>query len=152
MWALLKNLYGKRRGALLGALLLAVLTLAAGVGLLGVAGWFLTATALAGVGVAFNLFVPSALVRGLSFLRIISRYAERLAGHSATLRLLADLRATVFRSLLRLTPRQLARYRAGDLVARLTGDVDALDTIFLFVIIPVGTAVLGGAIFCLVMG
>lgn len=152
MWALLKDLYGKRLGALLGALALAVLTLAAGVGLLGVSGWFLSATALAGAGAMFNLFVPSALVRGLSFLRIISRYAERLAGHSATLRLLADLRATVFRALLRLTPRQLARYRAGDLVARLTGDVDALDTIFLFVVIPVATALLGGTLVCLVMG
>ncbi|MCJ9711604.1 thiol reductant ABC exporter subunit CydC, partial [Bordetella hinzii] len=100
----------------------------------------------------FNLFVPSSLVRGLSFVRIASRYAERLVGHAATLRLLSDLRAAVFRALVRLTPRQLARYRAGDLVARLTGDVDALDTVFLFVIMPVATALAGGAIFCLVLG
>lgn len=152
MWSLLKTLYAKRRGALLGSLALALLTLAAGVGLLGVSGWFLTGAALAGAGAAFNLFVPSSLVRGLSFIRIASRYAERLAGHSTTLRLLADLRATVFRALLRLTPRQLARYRAGDLVARLTGDVDALDTVFLFVLMPVATALAGGAILCLVLG
>ena len=80
--------------------------MAAGVGLLGVSGWFLTGAALAGAGAAFNLFAPSALVRGLSFLRIVSRYADRLAGHSATLRLLADLRTLVFRALIRLTPRQ----------------------------------------------
>ena len=79
-------------------------------------------------------------MRGLSFLRIVSRYADRLAGHSATLRLLADLRTLVFRALIRLTPRQLARYRGGDLVARMTGDVDALDTVFLFVLAPLATA------------
>ncbi|QDJ53135.1 thiol reductant ABC exporter subunit CydC [Bordetella hinzii] len=152
MWGLLKALYARRRGGLAGALALALLTVAAGVGLLGVSGWFLTGAALAGAGAAFNLFVPSSLVRGLSFVRIASRYAERLVGHAATLRLLSDLRAAVFRALVRLTPRQLARYRAGDLVARLTGDVDALDTVFLFVIMPVATALAGGAIFCLVLG
>lgn len=121
-------------------------------GLLGVSGWFLTGAALAGAGAVFNLFVPSSLVRGLSFIRIASRYGERLAGHAATLRLLADLRASVFRSLVRLTPRQLARYRGGDLVARLTSDVDALDTVFLFVLAPVAVALAGGAILTAVMG
>ncbi|MCJ9713658.1 thiol reductant ABC exporter subunit CydC, partial [Bordetella hinzii] len=89
MWGLLKTLYARRRGGLAGALALALLTVAAGVGLLGVSGWFLTGAALAGAGAAFNLFVPSSLVRGLSFVRIASRYAERLVGHAATLRLLS---------------------------------------------------------------
>ena len=137
---LLLPLYARRKGGLLLALFCALATVAAGVGLLGVSGWFLTGAALAGAGAAFNLFAPSALVRGLSFLRIVSRYADRLAGHSATLRLLADLRTLVFRALIRLTPRQLARYRGGDLVARMTGDVDALDTVFLFVLAPLATA------------
>ncbi|MDQ8032339.1 thiol reductant ABC exporter subunit CydC [Bordetella genomosp. 1] len=150
--SLLWRVYGRRKGGLALALFLSLLTLAAGVALLGVSGWFLTGAALAGAGAMFNLFVPSSLVRGLSFIRICSRYAERLAGHATTLRLLADLRGTVFNALVRLTPRQLARYRAGDLVARLTGDVDALDTVFLFVLAPVATAVLGGAILCTVLG
>ena len=66
--------------------------------------------------------------------------------------MLADLRGSVFRALIRLSPRQLARYRGGDLVARLTGDVDALDTIFLFVAAPVATALLGGTVLSLVVG
>ncbi|AMG90458.1 thiol reductant ABC exporter subunit CydC [Bordetella bronchiseptica] len=152
LWRLLFRLYARRKGALALALALSLLTVAAGVGLLGVSGWFLTGAALAGAGAVFNLFVPSSLVRGLSFIRIASRYGERLAGHAATLRLLADLRASVFRSLVRLTPRQLARYRGGDLVARLTSDVDALDTVFLFVLAPVAVALAGGAILTAVMG
>ncbi|WP_028354982.1 thiol reductant ABC exporter subunit CydC [Bordetella petrii] len=149
---LLLPLYRRRWHGLLAALALALLTIAAGVGLLGVSGWFLSAAALAGAGTAFNLFVPSALVRLLSFLRIASRYAERLVGHAATLRLLTDLRTRVFDALVRLTPRQLARYRGGDLVARLTGDVDALDTVFLHVLAPVATAAAAGALLAGVLG
>jgi len=150
--ARLRSLYLRRWRGLLATLGLAGICVAAGTGLLGVSGWFLTGAALAGAGSTFNLFAPSALVRGLSFLRIGARYAERLVGHATTLRLLADLRGTVFRSLIRLSPGQLARYRGGDLVARLTGDVDALDTVFLFVIAPVVTAMLGGAILAGVIG
>ncbi len=149
---LLLPLYARRKSGLLLALFCALATVAAGVGLLGVSGWFLTGAALAGAGGVFNLFAPSALVRGLSFLRIVSRYADRVVGHSATLRLLADLRAMVFASLIRLTPRQLAKYRSGDLVARMTGDVDALDTVFLFVLAPLATAILAGAVLTAVLG
>ncbi len=111
---LLRQIYRRHWPSLAATVALALLTAAAGAGLLGVAGWFLTGAALAGAGGAFNLFAPSALVRGLSFLRIVSRYADRVVGHAATLRLLADLRAAVFTALIRLTPRQLARYRSGD--------------------------------------
>jgi len=149
---LLLPLYARRKSGLLLALFCALATVAAGVGLLGVSGWFLTGAFLAGAGSVFNLFAPSALVRGLSFLRIVSRYADRVVGHSATLRLLADLRAMVFAALIRLTPRQLARYRSGDLVARMTNDVDALDTVFLFVLAPLATAVLAGAVLTAVLG
>ena len=149
---LLPALYRRRLGALLGALLLALLTIAAGVGLLGVSGWFLSAAALAGAGTIFNLFVPSALIRLLSFVRIAARYAERLVGHAATLRLLTDLRGRVFDALVDLTPRQLGRYRDGDLVARLTGDVDALDTVFLHVLMPMVTSAIAAAILAVVVG
>ena len=60
---LLLPLYARRKGGLLLALFCALATVAAGVGLLGVSGWFLTGAALAGAGAAFNLFAPSALVR-----------------------------------------------------------------------------------------
>ncbi|HLT43282.1 MAG TPA: thiol reductant ABC exporter subunit CydC [Luteimonas sp.] len=133
LWPMLR----RRRRELLPAVLLALLTAAAAIGLLGVAGWFLTATALvAGAVATFNVFVPSALVRGLAFTRILSRYFERVSGHAATLRLLTDLRTRVFGRLLRLDAGQLARWRDGDLVARLTGDIDALDTVFLLSLLP----------------
>jgi thiol reductant ABC exporter, CydC subunit len=143
MWPMLR----RRWRALLPACVLALVTAAAAVGLLGVAGWFLTATALvSGALATFNLFVSSAMVRGLAFTRILSRYGERVTGHAATLQLLADLRTRVFGRLLRLDAGQLARWRDGDLVARLTGDIDALDSVFLLSLLPLLVGALAGAV------
>ena len=136
-----------RLGALLLAIFLACLTVAAGVALLSVAGWFLTGAFLATAASAFNLFVPSSLVRGLSFLRIGSRYLERLIGHAATLSFLADIRVALFAKVSGLHPEQLAKYRDGDLVARLVGDIDALDAVFLLFILPWISVSLSGLIF-----
>jgi ATP-binding cassette subfamily C protein CydC len=51
---------------------LLLLTLLAGTGLLGLAGHFLTAAALAGTAaVGFNFFGPSSGIRALTFARIL---------------------------------------------------------------------------------
>jgi ATP-binding cassette subfamily C protein CydC len=139
-------LFSKRSKALVLALLLSLVTLAAGVALLGTSGWFITATALTTAGLGFNIFVPSAMVRGLSFVRILARYGERIVGHDATLKLLSDLRGWLFARLFPRLPLPNHSLRHGDLVSRLTADVDALDTAFLVAIGPLAAAVLvGGA-------
>lgn len=136
-WHWLWQLYRRQAPALLAATMLSLLTAIAGIGLLGVSGWFLTATALLTTQPgAFNLFVPSASIRALAFTRILSRYAERLLGHTATLRLLSDLRVQVFSRLLCLAPGQTVHWRDGDLVARLTHDIDTIDHFFLLAILP----------------
>src|SRR5690606_28829433 len=107
----------------------------------------LTATALTALGVSFNLFAPSATVRGFSFIRILARYFEKLVGHNATLRLLSDLRRWLFSALFPRLPLPDRSMRHGDLVTRLTSDIDALDTLFLIAIGPlVAALVLGGAV------
>ncbi|MDB5542113.1 MAG: CydC [Devosia sp.] len=136
-------LFGRLKGPMLLTLALSLLTIAAGIGLLGLSGWFLTAAALSTAGSAFNLFAPSAGVRGLSFVRILSRYGERLSGHQATLRLLSDLRAWLFARLFPLVPLS-RRFGRGDLMSRLLADVEALDTVFLVALGPISTAVLTG--------
>ena len=136
-------LFRQLRGPLLLSLGLSAVTLAAGIGLLGISGWFLTAAALSLAGSAFNLFGPSAAVRGLSFVRILSRYGEKLTGHNATLKLLSDLRRWLFERLFRLVPLGHRLGRA-DLVSRLIADLDALDTIFLIALGPIGTAAIVG--------
>jgi len=134
------------------ALFLALSTVFAGVGLLTVSGWFLTGAFLAGSSLVFNLFVPSAMVRGLSIWRIASRYAERVCGHIVTLDLQTEIRTGSFARLAAFKPAQLAQYRDGDLLARLVNDIERLDTFFLLIITPVFTAVIAGAFFSLLMG
>lgn len=141
-----------RRRKLAAAAALALLTVLAGTALLGVSGWFLTSAYLASSLVAFNLFSPSAMIRGFSFVRIASRYVERVTGHAATLDLLADLRISVFKQVMSLSPGQLAAYQEGDLAASLVGDVDALDTLFLLVLAPVATAMGIGLLFSAATG
>src|SRR5690625_7780468 len=80
----------------IGAILLTTVTIFAGVGLLGVAGWFLTTAFLVGTLATFNVFIPSALVRGLSLLRIVSRYLERVVGHHVSLELQSEARSQSF--------------------------------------------------------
>ncbi|HWV20361.1 MAG TPA: thiol reductant ABC exporter subunit CydC [Devosia sp.] len=144
IFAMLAPLFRRRLGALALALLLSAITLAAGIALLGTSGWFITATALTTLGLGFNLFVPSALVRAFSFIRILARYGERFVGHNATLRLLSDLRGWLFAALFPRLPLSDRSIRHGDLVSRLTADVDALDVAFLVAIGPMLGALLMG--------
>lgn len=118
-------------------LLLLLLTLLAGSALLGLAGHFLTAAALAGVSaLGFNFFGPSAGIRALTFVRILSRYAEKLLGHDVTLRIARDLRMDFFSRVLPLAPLDLGRHRVGDLLARLVADIENLDGLLVRAIGP----------------
>lgn len=122
------NVFRKHARAIVLTLLLLLLTLLAGTGLLGLAGHFLTAAALAGAtAMGFNFFGPSAGIRALTFVRILSRYGEKLLGHDVTLRLARDLRVAFFGSMLPLAPLGLGRHRVGDLLARLLADIENVD-------------------------
>ncbi len=143
---MLAPLFKRRLGALGLTLLLSAVTLASGIALLGTSGWFITATALTTLGLGFNLFVPSAMVRAFSFVRILARYGERFVGHNATLKLLSDLRGWLFGALFPRLPLADRSIRHGDLVSRLTADIDALDVAFLVAIGPMLGALLMGTI------
>ena len=136
----------------LGAML-ALLSTLAGIALLGLSGWFITAAGLAGLtagAMAFNVFLPSAGIRLLALGRTASRYAERVVTHDATLAVLASLRERLFRAWAQPgSARQLLR-RPGRLLLRLTADLDALESLYLRVAVPViaaiGTALLAGVL------
>lgn len=84
----------------LWVLLLLLTTAATGVGLLLVSGWFISACALAGaagIGVTFNYVIPSAMIRLLSFVRIISGYGSNYFGHDLVLTQLVTLRQKLFK-------------------------------------------------------
>ena len=122
-------------------LVLMITGLASSIGLLTTSGWFLAATAIAGLGTLFNLFYPSASVRGLAIGRTLFRYFEKLVTHDATFRILAKLRVQVFEKIIPLSPAVLNRYRNSDLLNRLVSDVDTLDSLYLRLIAPFITAI-----------
>lgn len=128
-----------RRRFLLG-LALAATTVLAGIGLLGLAGWFITATALAGLQVAtalvFDVFMPSAGIRLLALGRTASRYGERLLTHDATLGALAALREQVLRRWARGESSQRLKRHPARMLFRLTSDIDALETPYLRGAVP----------------
>lgn len=122
-------------------LVLMIMGLASSIGLLTTSGWFLAATAIAGLGTLFNFFYPSASVRGLAIGRTLFRYFEKLVTHDATFRILANLRVQVFEKIIPLSPAVLNRYRNSDLLNRLVSDVDTLDSLYLRLIAPFITAI-----------
>lgn len=138
-------LWRARARALLAGAALAAATALAGMALLGLSGWFISATAFARLSIAtavvFDVFAPSAGIRLLALGRTSLRYAERLVTHDATLAVLAGLREQLFRGWAR--PRAARRLlaRPARLLFRLTADVDALDALYLRVAVPLATLV-----------
>ncbi|WP_371029269.1 thiol reductant ABC exporter subunit CydC [Pseudoclavibacter sp. JSM 162008] len=66
-------------------------------------------------------------VRAFAIGRAVFRYVERLLGHDASFRQLAELRVGVLERLIPLAPAGLATHRRGDLLTRLVSDVDELQ-------------------------
>ncbi len=150
IWRLIR-LLSPRWSWMLAGLGLASVTLLANFGLLALSGWFLAATAAAGLaGYAaqnvFNFFTPSAMVRFFATLRVASRYAERLVTHEATFRLLADLRVWFYTRLEPLAPAVLQTQRTADLLNRIVTDIDTLNLFYLRVFVPVLTAITAGLV------
>ncbi len=136
------SLYRNHFGRLLLGTILAITSLSASIGLLSLSGWFLAASFLVGSTILFNFFYPSSGVRGLAIGRTISRYFERLVTHDATFRVLAELRISVFKKLIPLSPSGLNRFRNSELLNRLVADVDTLDTLYLNLLSPFVSAIM----------
>jgi ATP-binding cassette, subfamily C, bacterial CydC len=116
----------------------ALITLIANVTLMAVSGWFITSMAVAGAaGMAMNYFTPAAMIRAAAIGRTAGRYGERLVSHETTLRLLSGLRVWFYSRLEPLAPARLQELHSGDLLSRIRADIDALDNLYVRVLIPV---------------
>ncbi len=125
---------------------LGFVTIAAGVGLLSLSGWFISAAAFAGTTPAsahlFNFFFPSIGVRIFAFARTLARYGDRIVSHNATFRMLENLRVWFYERIEPIGPGPLGGFRSGDLLNRIISDIDALDNLSLRVIQPTIAALL----------
>ena len=121
-------------------LLCSVLTALATIGLLGLSGWFITATGIAGLSLAaakvFDVFMPSAAIRFFALLRTGARYGERLVNHDATFMQSRGLRLKLFANISRAKSLHGLAMRPARLLHRLTGDIDSYELIYLKLIVP----------------
>ncbi len=139
LWQILRLTWGAAPRAMWRGAALSVAVLVMGAALLGLSGWFITATGLAGlagIGIAFDVFRPSAGIRFLALGRAGGRYAERLLTHDATLRALAALRLDLIHRLAARPFAELQRLRGALPLMRITADVDALDGVVLRLALP----------------
>src|SRR5690625_1627665 len=110
-------------------------TLLSGVGLLSLSGWSVPASAVtamawaAGIASTLDVYILGRGIRFFALTRTVSRYVERLYNHDTALRLLADLRVTLFRALSQLDGQTQSRYRAAQWRNPSTRTTDTLDNL-----------------------
>jgi ATP-binding cassette subfamily C protein CydCD len=81
-------------------------------------------------------------VRFFGISRGLFRYLERYLSHQVTFRLLANLRVWFYQALEPLAPARLMMFRSGDLLARILGDIESLESFYVRVAAPPFTAIL----------
>ena len=137
MKALLRilSLWRNRAPALLAGAVIAALTAASGMALMALSGSAVAAV-LTGVALTAPLWL-----RVVGPLRVVLRYLERLVSHGATFRAIADLRVWFFRGFAARSAGGLGFRPAGDLISRLVNDVEALDGLYLRILLPLAAAV-----------
>jgi ABC-type multidrug transport system fused ATPase/permease subunit len=89
----------------------------------------------AGVGRTLAVLVVLALVKG------VARYLEQFTGHTVAFRALAILRVHFFERLEPQAPAAVDGRRTGDLLARVTRDIDRVEVFFAHTLVPAATAV-----------
>ena len=133
LWRLAKLWRGQAGWLALG-LTVTLLGTLVGVSLSGAAGAVFAGGALLSVPLALRVLGP---------LRVVLRYFERLTTHNALFRALADLRIWFFHGLAVRMAGGLGMQRSGDVLARLVGDVEAQDVVYMRLLLPlIGAVVL----------
>ncbi len=134
-------LWRPRAGLLLAGLCLSLASLACLLALMAASGATI-AFLPAGTSSAAMLLGVAVLLRVLGPARVLLRYLERMTTHNATFHALADLRVWFFRGLAGSAAGGLGYRRAGDMLSRIVGDVDALDSLYLRILLPLAATIL----------
>lgn len=87
----------------------------------------------------------------LSLLKGFFRYVEQYTGHYVAFHLLARLRFLFYTALEPQVPAVLARLRSGDVVSRMSADVDRIEPFYAHTIAPFFTAVIAPVVVLIVL-
>ncbi len=131
-------------GRVLLSVTLGSLATLAGIGLLSLAGYLISRSAEHPP--VLELTVAIVAVRACGIAKPVARYFERLQSHDLAFRLLARMRVSFYGKLEPLIPGRTQGVRQGELLARMVGDVDAAQNLFLRGIGPPLVAILTGTV------
>jgi ATP-binding cassette, subfamily C, bacterial CydC len=122
-------------------------------GLLGLSGWFIAASAVAGATLysTFSYIAPSGGVRSFALLRIGASYGQRLVQHAAVLRTLGWIRLDFFTDSARTTSQRARPLRDGDVLDRALNDTETESMALITVISPLTVCAVTGAASVLVV-
>ena len=84
----------------------------------------------------YVILILTAFLKLFGVAKSASKYTERYISHRVTFRLLSDIRIRFFERLEPLANKLFTTYRSGDLLGRITSDVDVLQNFFLRVVYP----------------
>lgn len=116
------------------AIIFGMLAGLASVALLASSGYLISKAAL--TGQLTVLIVIGACLKLFGLASALSRYSERLFSHRATFTMLGNLRVSFFERLSPVAPELYGKYRSGDLLSRIIGDVESLQNFLLRVFYP----------------
>jgi ATP-binding cassette, subfamily C, bacterial CydC len=130
-------------GVMVRAVVLGSLAIGFGVALMTTAGYLISRAAERPPILALTVTIVA--VRFFGIARPLARYLERLVSHDAALRALGRIRSRFYERIEPLAPAQLEEYRSGDLLGRMVGDVDALQSLYVRGLGPPVVALIVGA-------
>jgi thiol reductant ABC exporter, CydC subunit len=145
-------------GTMVLAALLGSCTILSSVGLLTTSAYLISMAALHPSVAVLQVAIVG--VRFFGIARGIFRYLERLVSHTATFKLLTNLRVWFYKALEPLIPARLLEYshgkiselRSGDMLRRAISDIDELQQFYLRVLAPPAVALIIGIIMWLFFG
>lgn len=147
----LLHLLSSQKSLWLISWLLGLMTAVSVLGLVMVAGWFITMTAVAGVfGVLFNYYIPSAIIRLFAIIRTLSRYGDLMVSHHAIFGLLKELRVKFF-ARWATTPQAGRTDSSSQTMHCLVKDIDVLNEFPLRLVSPFVVAVLSSVMLSMLL-
>ena len=119
---------------ILFSILFGVLAGLTSVGLFAMSGYMISKSALSPP--LYIITIMTATLKMFGAAKSVSRYMERYFSHRATFTILSNLRVSFYEKLVPHAPGIFQKYRSGDLLSRIVGDVESLQNFFLRVFYP----------------
>jgi thiol reductant ABC exporter CydC subunit len=133
-----------QRWRIAGAVCAGALTIVSSVCLMAISAYLIERAAQRPPILSLEVAIVSVRFFGIS--RGVFRYIDRVLSHDASLRLLGEIRADIYRMLVPLAPAGLQDVGSGELFTRIAADVDTLQEWFVRGVVPLCASVVAAAL------